>query len=60
MAYILGVWGEAELILRIWEAKENIFKEPRNFLSGIWGDQCIIYRDQGSSDPPGGLIIPVG
>ena len=24
------------------------------FLSGIWGDQCIIVRDQGSTDPPGG------
>ena len=24
-----------------------------NFLSGIWGDQCIIFRDQGSTDPGG-------
>ena len=48
-----GIWGEAELILRIWGAKENIFRELRYFLSGIWGDKCIIFRDQGSKDPPG-------
>ena len=23
----LGIWGEAELILRIWEAKEKYFQE---------------------------------
>ena len=49
----LGIWGEAELILRIWGAKENIFREKRYFLSGSWGDQCIIFRDQGSTDPLG-------
>ena len=48
-----GIWGEAELILRIWGAKKNIFRELRYFLSGIWGDKCIIFRDQGSTDPPG-------
>ena len=47
-----GIWGEAKLILRIWGAKENIFGEQRYFLSGSWGDQCIIFRDQGSTDPP--------
>ena len=51
----LGIWGEAELILRIWGAKKNIFRELRSFLSGIWGDQCIIFRDQGSTDAHGGL-----
>ena len=55
--YILGriglyFWGEAELISRIWGAKENTFMELRNFLSGIWGDQCIVSMDQGSTDPP--------
>ena len=50
-----GIWREAELILRIWGAKENTLRELRNFLSGIWGDQCIIFSDQGSTDPPGGL-----
>ena len=46
-----GIWGEAELILSIWVAKENIFRELRYFLLGIWGDKCIIFRDQGSTDP---------
>ena len=50
----LEIWGEAKLILRIWGAKENIFREQRYFLSGSWGDQCIIFRGQGSTDPPGG------
>ena len=27
----LGIWGEAELILGIWGAKENTFRELRNF-----------------------------
>ena len=30
----LGIWGEAEVILRIWGAKENTFKELRNYLLG--------------------------
>ena len=47
-----GIWGEAELILRIWVAK-NIFREMRYFLSGSWGDQCIVFRDQGEHIPPG-------
>ena len=47
-----GISGKAELILRIWGAKENIFRELRYFLSGILGDKCIIFRDQGSTDPP--------
>ena len=51
----LGIWGEAELILRIRGAKENTFRELRNLISGIWGDHCIIFRDKGSTDPPWGL-----
>ena len=53
----LGIWGEAEVILGIWGAKEKSFRELRYFLSGSLGDQCIIFRDQGSTDPPGGLIL---
>ena len=33
------------------------FRELRNFLSGILRDQCIIFRDQGSTDIPGGLRV---
>ena len=50
----LGIWGEAEVILGIWGAKEKSFRELRYFLSGSLGDQCIIFRDQGSTNPPGG------
>ena len=31
LAYSFGDLGEAELILRIWGAKENTFRELRNF-----------------------------
>ena len=48
-----GIWGEAALILRIWGAKENIFRELRNFLLEILGDQCIIFMDIGSTDHRG-------
>ena len=41
---VWGIWGEAELILRIWGAKENTFRELRNFYH-----QCIIFRDQWST-----------
>ena len=50
----LGIWGEAELFLKILGSKENTFRELNNFLSGVWGDQCIIFRDQGSTDSPEG------
>ena len=55
--YILGCfglyfWGEAELILGIERAKANTFRETRTLFAGRWGDQCIIFRDQGSTDPP--------
>ena len=44
-----GIWGEAELILRIWGAKENIFRRLRSFQG--FGK---IFRDQGSTDTPPG------
>ena len=31
------------------------FQGAEDFFSGILGDQCIIFRDQGSTDTPGGL-----
>ena len=34
-----GIWGETEWFLWIWQVRENTFRELRNFLSGIWGDQ---------------------
>ena len=57
MTYIfLRIWGEAELILGIRGARKNTFRELRIF-SGIWEDQCIILRKQGSTDSLGGSEI---
>ena len=55
----LGIWGEAELFLGIWGAKANNFREKRILFSGSWGDQCIIFRDLGSTypPPPGGASL---
>ena len=46
----LGIWGEAELILRIWGAKENIFRELRNF-----GRSVHYFQGSRAHRPPGGL-----
>ena len=54
MLIFLGIWGEEELILGIWGAKANTFREMRTLFAGRRGDQCIIFRDLGSTDPPGG------
>ena len=51
----LGIWGEADLFLGIWGAKANTFRETRTLFAGRRGDRCIIFKDQGSTDPPGGL-----
>ena len=48
----LGIWGEAIISLGIWGAKANTFRETKNLFAGRWGDECIIFRDQGSTDPP--------
>ena len=34
------------------EHKQNAFRELRQNISGIWGDQSIIFRELGSKDPP--------
>ena len=46
----LGIWGEAELILRIWGAKEKYFQGAEEF----W---ISVHYSQGSREhrPPGGL-----
>ena len=38
------------------EQRQNIFREPKQLFSGIWAGQCIIFREQGSTDPPGGPL----
>ena len=50
----LGIWGEAKLFLGIWGTKVNTFRETRTLFAGRRGDQCIIFRDQGSTGPPWG------
>ena len=55
-----GIWGAAELFWGFGEHKQNTFRELRQKLTGIWGDQSIIFRELGSKDPPwGGLILLV-
>ena len=49
-----GILREAELISRVWGAKKKYVQGAENFLSGIWGDQCIIFSDRGSTDRTGG------
>ena len=50
----LGIWGEAELFLGIWEAKANTFWQTRTLFAERRGDQCIIFMDQGSTVPTTG------
>ena len=50
----LGIWGAAELIWGFGEHKQNTLRELRQKLSGIWGDQSIIFRELGSKEPPCG------
>ena len=58
--YILGriglnFGGFVEQLNLFWgfgEHKENTFRELIQTISGIWGDQSIIFREIGSKDPP--------
>ena len=54
MTYIFGDLGRCWSIFRDLGSKDKILL-GRQLFSGIWGDQCIVFRDQGSTDPPGGL-----
>ena len=59
MCLIFGDLGRSRtFFFGIWGAKANTFRESRTLFAGRLGDQCIIFRDQGSTDPPpphGGL-----
>ena len=59
MLILLGIWGEEELILGILGAKANTFREMRTLFAGRRGDQCIIFRDLGSTDLPGGPQLDI-
>ena len=48
---LLGILGEAELILGILGAKAKYFQVAEDFFSWIWGDHCIILESNGRTDP---------
>ena len=50
----LGIWGEAELILGILGAKEKYFQGAEVLSIRELGRLMHYFRDQGSTDPPGG------
>ena len=52
-----GIWGEGELILRIWGAKEKYFQGAEEF--SLWDLERSMhnFRDQGSTDPLGVFVI---
>ena len=52
-----GGGGGAELFLGTWRVKANTFGETRKLFAGRRGDQCIIFREQGSTDPQGDSLI---
>ena len=63
----LGIWGEAELILRVWGAKEKYFQGAeefsfRDFFFFFWGGgggvNALFSGIKGAQtpSPPGGLI----
>ena len=50
---LLGIWGDAELILGIWRAKAKYFRGVEDFFQGFGEIICITFREQGSTDPLG-------
>ena len=52
-----GIWGEAELILRIWGAKERYFQGAEVLFSGIWGDNALFSGIKGAQPPWGPQIL---
>ena len=54
------IWGAGEQLYYFQgfgEHKQNNFREERKIFSGIWADLGIIFREQGSTNPAGGLMI---
>ena len=48
----LGIWGEAELILRIWGAKEKYFQGAEEFFfQGFWEMNPILSGIKGAQMP---------
>ena len=53
-----GIWGEAELILRIWGAKEEYFQGAEEFSFRNSGKSMHYFqRSRGHRPPGGGLTM---
>ena len=50
----LGIWGEAELILRIWRAKEKCFQEAEEFSFRDLERSMHYFQGPMEHRPPGG------
>ena len=57
--YFWAIWVEAELILRILGVKRKYFQGAEEFSFNEFGGSCIIFRDQGSTDPLGASVYNV-
>ena len=58
--YFGGFGEKLNYFLGFWEQRQIAFRELRNFLSVIRGDQYIISMEQGSTDPLGASYAVVG
>ena len=54
---IFGNLGRSWIILGIWGAKAKYFQGAEEIFSGVWGEQCIISRKQGNTDPLGASSV---
>ena len=58
----LGIWGgggKLNSFKGFGEQRKNTFRELKNFLSGIRGDQCIISGFKGAQTPRGLIKIEI-
>ena len=53
----LGIWGEAEIILRIWEAKEKYFRGAEEFSFVDFGRSMHYFQGSREHRPTWGLTI---
>ena len=49
-----GIWGEVELIIKGWGAKEKYFQGAEEFLSGIRGRSMHYFQRSREHRPPQG------
>ena len=54
---ILGILGWLTIFRDLGSQGKNTFREQGKLFSGILEDQCIIFRDQGSTDPLGASAL---